>query len=98
MNNYENEHPIKNLISSIASNPILSLFALVFLVQAYTMIYHLEKINDTLIAIHEDNVEIRGYIDAENKSSALYVLNVEELDDKVNEVLFLIRGGLLNER
>ncbi len=49
---------LKLLIKSLAKNPIISLITLIILVQSYIMVEKLDKINETLVAIHKDNTVV----------------------------------------
>ena len=86
------ETALHTLLESLAKNPIFALFALVFLVQAYMMVNHLDTVNETLKSIHEDNIIIREYIIAEGESTKEYVDEVQALQDNIKDLETAIKG------
>ena len=77
---------IAESVKSVVKQPIMSLLLIIFLVQSYIMVNKLDAINETLVAIHKDNVRIEQYIDDERMDTAKFILKLEELTRKIDLV------------
>jgi len=77
---------VSELVKSIAKQPLMSLLLIIFLVQSYIMVNKLDTINETLVAIHKDNVRIEQYIDDEKMDTAKFILKLDELIRKIDLV------------
>lgn len=77
---------IAESVKSVVKQPLMSLLLIIFLVQSYIMVNKLDTINETLVAIHKDNVRIEQYIDDEKMDTAKFILKLEELTRKIDLV------------
>lgn len=77
---------ISESVKSVVKQPIMALLLIIFLVQSYIMVNKLDTINETLVAIHKDNVRIEQYIDDERMDTAKFILKLEELTRKIDLV------------
>lgn len=77
---------IAESVKSVVKQPLMALLLIIFLVQSYIMVNKLDAINETLVAIHKDNVRIEQYIDNEKMDTAKFILKLEELTRKIDLV------------
>lgn len=77
---------IAESVKSVVKQPLMALLLIIFLVQSYIMVNKLDTINETLVAIHKDNVRIEQYIDDERMDTAKFILKLEELTRKIDLV------------
>lgn len=77
---------IAESVKSVVKQPLMALLLIIFLVQSYIMVNKLDTINETLVAIHKDNVRIEQYIDDEKMDTAKFILKLEELTRKIDLV------------
>lgn len=77
---------IAESVKSVVKQPLMPLLLIIFLVQSYIMVNKLDTINETLVAIHKDNVRIEQYIDDEKMDTAKFILKLEELTRKIDLV------------
>jgi hypothetical protein len=83
---------IQDLIKSVSKQPLMALLLVIFLVLIWVQVEKLDNINNTLLAIHEDNVRIGGYITAEREDTAKYELAEQEVQKKLEYLIALIQG------
>lgn len=81
---------IKELVKGVATSPLLAFLLIIFLVQSWIMVNKLDAINETLLSIHKDNVVIQSYITEENESTKDYLVSLDRIEDKIEELLFII--------
>jgi hypothetical protein len=76
-----------DLVKGIAKQPILSLLLIIFLVLIWVQVVKLDAINNTLMSIHEDNIELSEYIEAEREDTKIFVSELQELKIKIDMLL-----------
>jgi glutathione synthase/RimK-type ligase-like ATP-grasp enzyme len=74
---------INSLSSSVAKSPVLAMMLIIFLVQSYIMVVKLDKINDTLVNIHKDNLIVQQYITNESSDTKIFIERQEEIEQKL---------------
>jgi glutathione synthase/RimK-type ligase-like ATP-grasp enzyme len=79
------------LTSSVAKSPVLAMMLIIFLVQSYIMVVKLDKINETLVNIHKDNLIVQQYITNESADTKVFVKRLEDAEQKLVMVWELIR-------
>jgi hypothetical protein len=79
------------LTSSVARSPVLAMMLIIFLVQSYIMVIKLDKINETLVNIHKDNLIVQEYIKDESADTKVFVKRLEDAEQKLVMVWELIR-------
>ena len=82
---------ISESVKSVVKQPLMALLLIIFLVQSYIMVNKLDTINETLVAIHKDNVRIEQYIDDERMDTAKFVLKLDELTRKIDLIYESVR-------
>jgi glutathione synthase/RimK-type ligase-like ATP-grasp enzyme len=82
---------ISNLTDSVAKSPVLAMMLIIFLVQSYIMVVKLDKINDTLINIHKDNLIVQQYISNESADTKTFISRLESAEQKLAMIWELVR-------
>jgi uncharacterized BrkB/YihY/UPF0761 family membrane protein len=84
---------VEELIKSVAKQPMMSLLLVIFLVLIWVQVDKLDNINDTLNAIHRDNVLLHEYVVAEELSTEKYIAVVEDMRVKIALILEKLDAG-----
>lgn len=71
-------------VKSVAKQPLMALLLIIFLVQSYIMVMKLDTINETLVAIHKDNVQMEDYIDNEKADTQRFIVKLDDLTRKID--------------
>jgi glutathione synthase/RimK-type ligase-like ATP-grasp enzyme len=82
---------VDTLAESVAKSPILAMMLIVFLVQSYLMAMKLDKINDTLVNIHKDNLIVQQYITSESADTKVFITRLEAAEQKLAMIWSYIR-------
>jgi hypothetical protein len=82
---------ISNLTDSVAKSPVLAMMLIIFLVQSYIMVVKLDRINDTLINIHKDNLIVQQYISNESADTKTFISRLESAEQKLAMIWELVR-------
>lgn len=75
---------VSELVKSIAKQPMMALLLVMFLVQSWIQVMKLDTINETLVAIHKDNVRIEQYIDKEAEDTKNFISVMSAMKEKVD--------------
>lgn len=82
----------EELIRSISKQPMMAFVIMVFIVMTYVQVEKLDKINETLSLIHNDNTKIHEYIITESEGTKVYVSTVEEIKEELAVIMNYIQS------
>jgi hypothetical protein len=75
---------VSELVKSIAKQPLMALLLVMFLVQSWIQVMKLDTINETLVAIHKDNVRLEEYIDKESEDTKNFISVMSAMKEKID--------------